>query len=290
VTFVAFLVVESRSDDPMLPLSLFRRRNFSVANAETLAMYGGMAIAGFFLPLFLQQVAGWSAFKAGATVLVPTAMMFLLSRRFGALADRYGPRWFMTVGPLLIAVGFLLLLRVDEHASFVGDVLPGLLIYALGLSATVAPLTATVLADADADDAGIASAINNAIARTAGLLATAAIGALLASTWQAKLDDVVARNRLTGAAAASVEAARDRALTLVTPRDVPPAERQRIESEVAHAGAQTFHVAALAGAGMLTVAATLGGVFLRNPRRRTDAECCPGGALVGASEEVARAA
>jgi EmrB/QacA subfamily drug resistance transporter len=285
----AFLVVEARSAHPMLPLSLFRRRNFSVANAETLAMYGGMAITAFFLTIFLQQVAGWSAFEAGATSLVPTTMMFLFSRRFGALADRHGPRWFMTVGPLLVAAGFLLLLRLDAHTSFVPDVLPAMLVYAFGLAMTVAPLTATVLADADASDAGIASAVNNAVARTAGLLATAAVGALLAATWQAKLDDIVARQQLTGPAAASVLAAQDRALTRIAPGGVPPAQRPRVEAAVAQAGVDTFRVAALTGAAMLALAGVLGGTLLRNPRRQPECEHCPGGALVGASEELAGA-
>jgi EmrB/QacA subfamily drug resistance transporter len=283
---VAFLVVEARSDHPMLPLSLFRHRNFTVANAETLAMYGGMAISSFFLTLFLQQVAGWNALGSGAIALIPTTIMFLLSRRFGALADRHGPRWFMTVGPFLVAAGFLLLLRVGPHTSFPSEILPAMVVYGFGLSMTVAPLTATVLADADSSDAGIASAVNNAIARTAGLLATAAVGALLASTWQAKLDHVIERDHLAGPAAASVVAAKDRALTRVVPRDVPPAQRARVEAGVAEAGVQTFRVSALVGAAMLAVAGTLGGVFLRNPRRSTDAEHCRGGALVGAPEEL----
>ena len=159
----------------MLPLDLFARRNFSVANVETFLMYGGMAVQGFFLTLFLQQVAGFSALEAGSAGLVPTLMMFLLSRRFGAAADSYGPRWFLTFGPLLVAGGFLLMLRLDETTSYAGDLLPALLVYSLGLAVTVSPLTATVLADADEHDAGIASAVNNAIARTAGLLATAAV-------------------------------------------------------------------------------------------------------------------
>ena len=286
---VAFVVVEARARDPMLPLGLFRRRNFAVANVETLAMYGGMAISGFFLTLFLQQVAGWSALQAGAVTLIPTAAMFLLSRRFGALADRYGPRWFMAVGPLLVACGFLLLLRLGATTSFAADVLPAMLVYALGLAVTVAPLTATVLADADVSDAGIASAVNNAVARTAALLATAAVGAVLASAWQARLDDLVARERLGGAAAAAVESVRDRALTTVPPGAVPPADRARVTAGVAQAGVETFRVAALAGAGLLTLAGLLGGAFLRNPSRHTEAECCPGGAIVGASEELARA-
>ena len=181
--FVAFIAWERRAPAPMLPLALFRQRNFSVANLETLLMYGGMALQGFFLVLFLQQVAGFSATGAGAANLVPVITMFLLSRRFGALADRYGPRWFMAGGPMLVAAGFLGMLRLDAGTSYFTDLLPALVVYSLGLAVTVAPLTATVLADADETDAGIASAINNAIARTAGLLATAAVGAVLASSY-----------------------------------------------------------------------------------------------------------
>ena len=103
--FAAFIVYELRTPAPMLPLDLFARRNFTVANLETFLMYGGMAVQAFFLTLFLQQVAGFSALEAGSAGLVPTLTMFLLSRRFGAAADRYGPRWFMTVGPLLVACG-----------------------------------------------------------------------------------------------------------------------------------------------------------------------------------------
>ena len=178
--FAAFLLYERRTPQPMLPLGLFRRRNFSVANVETFLMYGGMALQGFFLILFLQQVAGFSATEAGAANLVPTGMMFLLSRRFGRLADRYGPRWFLTVGPCLVAAGFLLWCGWTRTRAGSATCCPALVVYSLGLAVTVAPLTATVLADADEHDAGIASAINNAIARTAGLLATAAIGAVLA--------------------------------------------------------------------------------------------------------------
>ena len=127
LVFAAFIAYELHTPAPMLPLELFRRRNFSVANVETFAMYGGMAVQGFFLTLFLQQVAGFSALEAGSAGLLPTGVMFLLSRRFGALADRYGPRWFMTVGPLLVASGFFLLLRLDASTSYVSDLIPALL-------------------------------------------------------------------------------------------------------------------------------------------------------------------
>jgi predicted MFS family arabinose efflux permease len=180
--FAAFLGYERRTPEPMLKLELFSRRNFAVGNLETLAMYAGLAILFFFLVIFLQQVAGYSALESGLTTLPVTVVMFSLSRRFGGLADRYGPRLFMGAGPLIAAAGILLLVRVEMHPSFMADLLPALLVFALGLSATVAPLTATVLADADETDAGIASAINNAVARVAGLVGVSIVGVVVAST------------------------------------------------------------------------------------------------------------
>jgi EmrB/QacA subfamily drug resistance transporter len=182
VLFAAFLVWERRTSEPMLKLELFARRNFAVANAETLTMYGGLAILFFFLVIYLQQVAGYSALRSGLVTLPVTIVMFLLSRRFGMLADRLGPRLFMGVGPLIAAAGILLLLRVGMDVSFWTDLLPALLVFSLGLSMTVAPLTATVLADADESDAGIASAVNNAIARVAGLVGISVVGVVVAGT------------------------------------------------------------------------------------------------------------
>jgi EmrB/QacA subfamily drug resistance transporter len=286
LVFVAFVLFELRTPAPMLPLGLFRRRNFTVANVETLAMYGGMALQGFFLVLFLQQVAGFSALEAGSANLLPTLMMFLLSRRFGALADRHGPRWFMAGGPFLVAAGFLLMLRLDATTSYLGDLVPALLVYSLGLAVTVAPLTATVLADADESDAGIASAVSNAIARTAGLLATAAVGAVLAASYSAQLDDAVAGRPLSPAGQARLEEARDRALSPVETSGLPPADAAVVAEAVRDAGVETFHLSAIIGAVMLAGAGALGGLLLRNPRRQTAAKCCPGGQIVGAPEEA----
>jgi EmrB/QacA subfamily drug resistance transporter len=182
VAFASFLGYERRAAEPMLKLELFSRRNFAVGNAETLSMYAGLAILFFFLVIFLQQVAGYTALESGLTTVPVTVIMFALSRRFGALADRYGPRLFMGAGPLIASAGILLLLRVGMHPSYVTDLLPALLVFALGLSLTVAPLTATVLADADETDAGIASAINNAVARVAGLIGVSVVGVVVAST------------------------------------------------------------------------------------------------------------
>jgi predicted MFS family arabinose efflux permease len=126
----------------MLKLDLFARRNFAVGNLETLGMYAGLGILFFFVVIFLQQVAGYSALKSGLTTLPVTIVIFALSRRFGALADRLGPRVFMGAGPLIAAAGMLLLLRVGMHPSYVADLLPALLVFALGLSMTVAPTRA----------------------------------------------------------------------------------------------------------------------------------------------------
>ena len=178
--FAAFLGHEHRTPEPMLRLELFSRRNFAVGNLETLALYAGLAVAFFFLSIFLQQVAGYTALQAGLATLPVTLAMFVLSRRFGALADRLGPRLFMGAGPLVGAAGMLLLLRTGLETSYASDVLPALLVFALGLSMTVAPLTAAVLADADETDAGIASAINNAIARVAGLVGVSVVGLVAA--------------------------------------------------------------------------------------------------------------
>jgi EmrB/QacA subfamily drug resistance transporter len=179
--FASFLVYERRVEQPMLKLDLFSRRNFAVGNVETLTMYAGLSILFFFLVIYLQQVAGYSALRSGLTTLPVTVVMFVLSRRFGALADRFGPRLFMGAGPLIAAAGTLLFLRTGTHASYLTDLLPPLLIFSVGLSMTVAPLTAAVLADADETDAGIASAINNAVARVAGLVGISVIGVVVAS-------------------------------------------------------------------------------------------------------------
>jgi EmrB/QacA subfamily drug resistance transporter len=182
VSFAAFLVYERYAPEPMLKLELFTHRNFAVGNVETLCMYAGLSILFFFLTIYLQEVAGYSALKSGLTTLPVTLVMFVLSRRFGALADRYGPRLFMGGGPLIAAAGILLLARVGRNVSYVTDLLPALLIFAVGLTMTVSPLTATVLADADESDAGLASAINNQVARVAGLIGVAAIGVVVAGT------------------------------------------------------------------------------------------------------------
>ncbi len=172
---VAFVLLERRSPHPLVPLWLFANRRFSVANAVTLLVYAGLGVFFFLLVLHLQLVSGFSPMLAGAALLPVTVLMLLLSARAGALAERIGPRLPMTVGPLLAAMGFLLTLRIGREASYFGDVLPAVVVLGLGLSFTVAPLTATVLSSADPRYTGTASGVNNAIARSGGLLAVAVI-------------------------------------------------------------------------------------------------------------------
>jgi EmrB/QacA subfamily drug resistance transporter len=172
----AFVWWETRTRYPMLPLRLFKLRNFTVTNIETLTVYGGLSAWGFFLVLFLQQLAGYSPLEAGLATVPVTVVMFFLSKHAGRLSALYGPRFFMAVGPLLGGVSLLALARLPPDLSYWIELLPPLLGFALGLTMTVAPLTTTVLSDAGPGDAGVASGVNNAVARVAGLVAIAAIG------------------------------------------------------------------------------------------------------------------
>jgi EmrB/QacA subfamily drug resistance transporter len=171
-----FLVYEWRTAHPMLPLELFKSRNFSAGNLATVTIYAGLSIATFLLAVFVQQVGGYSAFQAGLALLPVTLIMFFLSPRIGTLAGTYGPRWFMTVGPLIAAIGFVLMLRVGQDVNYWSHLLPGVVLFGLGLAITVSPLTSAVLGAINSRQAGIASAINNMVARVAGLIGIAFIG------------------------------------------------------------------------------------------------------------------
>lgn len=282
---VAFVLWERRTPAPLLPLSMFRVRNFSVGNLSTFSLYGGLNVLTLFLVLFLQQVGGWSPVAAGAAMLPVTIITFLLSKRFGALADTYGPRRFMGFGPIVAGAGLLLLLRVGAEPDYLTEVFPAIALFGLGLALTVAPLTATVLGAAGVEHAGVASGVNNAVARVAGLLAIAIAGAAVAGVASAKLDDELARTRLTPAAQVAVDRARTLRLTDSAP-GTPPAERATVETALADASVDGFHVAV----GIAGVLALLGGAIslagIRDPRREIPCEHCPGGALVGASSEA----
>lgn len=286
VLFATFVVYESRVGTPMLPLDLFARRNFSVANAQTFAIYGGIGILGFFVTIYLQQVAGYSALKSGVTGLVPTAVMFLLSRRMGRLADRYGPRFFLTVGPVTVACGFLLMRRYGTSVSLLTDVLPALLVFSFGLALTVAPLTATVLGDIGESQAGIASAVNNAIARTAGLITVAAVGAIVSAHYASLLDQRLA-GRLPASSRPAVQQAKRRTFGTIKASAIPPADRRFAANASATASSDAFHLAVTIGAGLLVVAG-IGGLALRTEHdTEIAASGCSGGQFTGAPRAAA---
>jgi EmrB/QacA subfamily drug resistance transporter len=281
-----FVWLERRSPDPMLPLRLFAGRNFAVGNLQTLAMYAGLSILFFFLVLFLQQVAGYTPLEAGVATLPVTVVMFGLSRRFGALADRLGPRFFMGLGPLVSAAGLLLFLRLGERVSYATDVLPAVLVFALGLSMTVAPLTAAVLAGIEQRDAGIGSAVNNAVARVAGLVATAAIGAVVTAHFAAALDA-----RLGPAATAQTRAAVARVkrqpLGRPSVAGLPREQGRRLSDAAAAASVSSFHLGLGIAAALVAAGGVLGGVGIVNPRREVAAAECAGGQFVGAAKDAA---
>ncbi|MCB0864381.1 MAG: MFS transporter [Solirubrobacterales bacterium] len=179
---VAFVIVERHAPNPMMPLSMFSSRQFTAANLVTFAVYAALGGVFFLLVAFLQIAVGYTPLAAGAATLPVTLIMLLLSARSGALAQRIGPRVPLTLGPLILAAGMLLMTRISPGEPYATSVLPAVVVFGLGLTLVVAPVTATVLAAADERRAGIASGINNAVARVAGLLAVAVLPAIAGLT------------------------------------------------------------------------------------------------------------
>ncbi len=188
LALVAFLLVERRSRHPMLPLEIFGSRQFSAANLVTFIIYGALGGALFLLPIQLQRVLHLTPLRAGTALVPMTIVLLLLSARAGRLAQRVGPRLPMTVGPLVAAAGLALLVRVVPGSSYWGGTFPGVLVFALGMSLTIAPLTSTVLAAVSDEHAGVASAVNNDVARSAGLVAVATLPAAAGISGAAALD------------------------------------------------------------------------------------------------------
>jgi EmrB/QacA subfamily drug resistance transporter len=287
ILFAAFLVFESRTSDPMLRLDLFKSRNFSVGNIETLALYGGLSALFFFLTLYLQQVAGYSPLKSGLAVLPESLVMFALSSRFGALADRFGPRWFMGGGPLIAGAGMLMLLTVEVHVNYVTEVLPAILLFSLGLSITVAPLTAAILAGVSQDEAGIGSAINNAVARVAGLIGTVAIGALVAAQFSSSLDRHLSGRPLTPPGRAAVAQAKQLAFGRPSVAGVPPRQATAIVAASDQASVDAFRWGIGLASLLVICGGVIGAVGILNPRRSVEAKQCSGGQLAGAPLDAA---
>ena len=185
-----FLLVESRAAEPLLPLGLFASAQFTAANAVTFVVYGALGGVLFLTPVALQEVAGYSPLASGAALLPVTMIMLAFSARSGSLAVRIGPRLQMSAGPCIVAAGVLLLVRLAPDGNYLTEVLPAVVVFGVGLAVTVAPLTATALGAAPAEHAGVASAVNNDVARVAGLIAVAVLPALAGITGDSYLSPV----------------------------------------------------------------------------------------------------
>ena len=283
VLLIAFLVWEHRSAHPMMPLRLFAVRNFTVGNLTTLALYAGLGVATFFLILFIQQVGGYTPLQAGMSLLPITILIFLLSRRFGILADRLGPRVFMAGGPIVAGLGLLLLTRTDQNADYLTTILPGVLVFGLGMAATVAPLTATVLGSVRPGQSGIASGVNNSISRVAGLLAIAALGAVVSGSFQARLDHELSNRvaqRLRPRSA--LVSARHRPLVTST-TGVPSAERKLVHATLVDASVHSFRLGMGVGAALAILGGLVALVGIENPKRRVRAADRSAGVLTSAA-------
>lgn len=263
---VAFVVHERRARHPMLPLGLFAERAFAVSNVVTLAVYAGLGAGTLFIALFVQQALGYSGLEAGLMLMPVTLIMFFLSRRWGALAGRVGPRGVMTLGPLLGGLGLMGTSLADDPGDYLFPLLPAILLFGLGLSMTVAPLTATVLEAVADRHAGIASGVNNAVARVAGLLAIAVVGAIVSSTFGATLDARLAGTPLERRTRAAIAEVRARPLAPIDEREIAGADRARVVP-AAQAASQDGFRAGMLAAGLLM--ASGGGIaFAGLPRRR----------------------
>jgi EmrB/QacA subfamily drug resistance transporter len=254
---IAFVFVQRRATNPLVPLSLFRSRSFTGANVLTLLLYGALSAATFLLPFNLIQVQGYSPAAAGAAFLPFVGTMTLLSRFSGGLADRIGPRLLLTVGPLIAACGLALLAMPSIGGSYWTTFFPGILILGVGMSITVAPLTTTVMTSIDDErHAGAASGINNAVARAAGLLAIAAFGVLAIVVFERELD-----RHLRDAPVAVRQAMRVQAVKLADakpPAGVDAAMRGQIDEAVRQSFVQAFRIDVIAAAALAALAAAGG--------------------------------
>jgi EmrB/QacA subfamily drug resistance transporter len=256
--FAAFLVYEKRAAYPMLPVELFKNHNFSVGNVATLAVYAGLTASTFLIIVFLQQVAGYSALAAGLSLLPVTIIMFVLSPRFGALSAKLGPRLFMGAGPIIAAVGFLLMAGLQTQVTYWTDLFPAIVIFGVGLSVTVAPLTAAILGDVNPARAGIASAVNNAVARVAGLIAVAAVGAVVAS----QFGGIVEQNMTGKASVSAIETAKQG--TLITSPPATYEHNGEFRQVLSQASVSAFRSGMLVITGLMVAGGIVSLIGIRN--------------------------
>lgn len=250
-----FVLVESRSRTPMLPLALFRERNFAGANLLTLLLYAALGGSLFFLPLDLIQVQGYGATAAGAALLPFIAIMFALSRWAGQLVDRFGSRRPLMIGPLVAGAGFALLALPSIGGSYWIAFFPGICVLGLGMTITVAPLTTTVMNAVRSELAGTASGVNNAVSRAAGLLAIAVFGVLLTSVFDHRLDHALAATHAPAELLAAVTTQRQKLAGIVLPAGTPAATATALKHAIGSAFVAGFRQVMLLSAGLALLSA-----------------------------------
>ena len=261
----AFLVVEARSPFPMVPLRLFRSSTFAGTNVLTFFLYGALTCVFFFLPLDLIQVQGYTPLAAGAAMLPFIAVLSLLSRWSGGLVARLGPRRPLIVGPLIAAIGFVLLARPGLGGSYWTSFFPGVLVLGLGMAVSIAPLTTAVMNAVEQGEAGIASGVNNAVSRTAGLLAIALLGILLAGVFGRELEGRLSALPLEPSIRAEVLAARTKLAAAGTPSGLTPEQAAGVRRAIALSFVTAFREVALGSAALAFLAAVCAWALIDRP-------------------------
>ncbi len=264
---VAFVVVESRSRAPMLPLGLFRSTVFAGANVLTLLLYGGLGGALYFVPFNLIQVQGYTPLQAGMALLPFVIVMFLLSRWSGGLSARVGVRLPLIAGPAVAAGGFALFARPGIGGSYWTTFGPAALMLGLGMATAVAPLTTAVMGSAGQEHAGIASGVNNAVSRTAGLIAVAGLGLVIVAVFHSSLDARLAQLSLPPQAAESVHAQENRLAAITLPPDLPPATAAAIRRAIDGAFVAGFRVVMIAAAGLALASSLSAALLIHDPEK-----------------------
>ena len=262
IALTAFVVVEARSTAPLLPLSLFRSRNFSGANMLTLFLYGALSGLLFFFPLNLIQAQGYSATSAGAAMLPFILLMFLLSRWSGGLVDRYGPRRPLVVGPLVVALGFALFAIPSTGAHYWTTFFPAVLVLSLGMAITVAPLTTTVMNSVRDEHVGTASGINNAVSRLAGVLSIAALGVVMLASFNRHLSAHLAGMSLEPGIRQEIEIQRVKLAAIEIPPGVDRQLREEIQRSIAASFVSGFRIVMIVASGLATLSALTAILFL----------------------------